>query len=236
MEHAGTDRPGADSAQPEFQRAHVPADHDDVHGLRDADSESRLPAGFAGLYRVAGGPRDGAARDGPDGGDVLPRRNRQARLRYASVGGSWIFPDRRRELVARVAQLEHVDVEFHRADDRAGYRDGINLPQPVGRRALFGVARTDGLRGEHLLDVAEYRRLDRHVCAHHDAGAARAGRTELSRAARLGFRRMAAQPRGGGDARLDAFQLHEPDGDRAEARLRNALQRGAGASDDAFAE
>ena len=83
-----SDPPGAADHQPLLRYSDHAADHPDFHGVWDADSESGLSAGIARLHGVEGGPRDGAARDGRDVGDVPAGRNRAQRLRHPQAGRS----------------------------------------------------------------------------------------------------------------------------------------------------
>ena len=84
--HAQSDPPGEADHQPLLRRSDDAAHHPDLHRLWNADSQPGLPAGIARLHRVEGGARDGAARDGRDGGDVPAGRNRAQRLRHPQAG------------------------------------------------------------------------------------------------------------------------------------------------------
>ena len=110
--------------------------------------------------------------------------------------------------------------DFAGSNRHPGGRDGLDFPEPIGDGAKLHSARADGLCNQPLFDVAQYRRIDRHLGADHDARAARADSAELPGAASVGIRRLAVEQRArshtGGRV---AFQLHEFAGKRAEARL-----------------
>src|ERR1700719_357501 len=115
MAHAATDRASADSTQPQLLYPDDYVDSDDLHRLRDADSEPGLSAGSARLYGVESGGRDGAARTRFARLDVPARQYRQARFGHPTAGGDRFPDDRHRELATGELEPQYVDVGLHEA-------------------------------------------------------------------------------------------------------------------------
>src|ERR1700730_12403594 len=124
MAHAGTDRAGPDSQEPQLYDTDRAADPADLYRLRHDYPEPNLPAGTAWLYGLEGGTRDGAARNRSDGRDVFARRHRAARLRYPSNGSVWLLSNWLVGVAAGRARPDDVDEQVRLADGHTRDRDG----------------------------------------------------------------------------------------------------------------